>query len=206
MGASGGDLGLLAKNPLLGRLAPQELELFLGFLEEVCVPVGGCIVREGEPSDAMYFVLEGTARMDRRGIELGGLGAGDHFGELGLIGQGPRAASVHASTSVRLGLLSPVAYGQMLGTHPGIAAHFLQGLVMSLGERLVAMTDNVGVLLRERSVARRTEVTVRVDGGTRVVPTGTPVSSVLPSVDSDGEVVVAGLSDGKPVSLGTGLG
>jgi len=78
----------------------------------------------------------------------------------------------------------------------------LEALFASVTVALVSMTDNVGVLLGERLIPRRTEVHVTLGGTTRSVPTGTPVAQLLPD-EVDGETVIACILDSRPVSLRT---
>jgi hypothetical protein len=62
---------------------------------------GRVVVQEGKPGSSFYAViLDGTARVTRRGRTIGKLGPGDYFGELALMTGGPRTASVIAETSL----------------------------------------------------------------------------------------------------------
>lgn len=198
------DLAILSTNPLLSRLSPEDVAAFFGYLDEVALTRGTVVVREGEASEHMYFVLSGTVSLDRGGVSLHPLGPGDHFGELGLIGGDARAATVTTATTVRLARLSRHGYSRLVEEHPQLAVRLLQALVRSLGDTLVAMTDNVGQLLKLRSVPRSTEVEVRRAGTSVTVRTGTPLRAMLPP-EVDGALVVAGMIDAKPVPLDTPL-
>jgi len=196
------DLITLAKNPLLGRLAERDLRDFLELLDQVAVTSGTEILREGDEGDTMYFVLEGEAEVHRGSMQVRSLLPGDHFGEIALIGVRRRAASVVATTTMRLARLSRSRYLSLASRHPMLALHFLQALVASLGDELVSMTDNVATLLGQRSVRLRAEAKVTLPEGARVVSTGTPVEALLPR-QVDGADVVAAMLDAKPVSLDT---
>lgn len=200
------DLLALSKNPLLSPLAANELETFASLLDQVAVTAGSVIVREGEEGDFMYFVLSGEARIVRSDTNLGTVRRGEHFGELALIGVRRRAATVTAESVMRLARLSRGGYRALAARFPAVATHFLQALVASLSDELVSMTDNVALLLGQRSAPRRTEVHARVLDATTPVTarTGTPMGSLLPR-ELDAKPVIAALLDARPVSLSTAL-
>lgn len=196
------DLLTLAKNSLLSRLAEADLRDFLAVLDRVAVERDTEVLHEGDEGDTMYFVLEGEAGVRRGSLCVRSVVAGDHFGEIALIGVRRRAASVVSTSAMRLACLSRTRYEALAAGHPTLALHFLQSLVASLGDELVNMTDNVATLLGPRSVRLRAEAQVTLPDGVHVVSTGTPVEAILPREDG-GVVVVAALLDNKPVSLDT---
>lgn len=198
------DLAVLAKNPLLSQLAAADLGVLTDYLDEVALPRGAVILREGEASEHMYFVLSGAVSLDRGGVALHPLGPGGHFGELGLVGGNVRAATATASTTVRLARLSRGGWARLVEEHPRLAVRLSQALVRSLGETLAEMTDSVGQLLKLRSVPRTTEIEVRHAGAASTVRTGTPLRALLPE-EVGGALVVAGMIDAKPVPLDTPL-
>lgn len=202
------DLETLAKNSIMTRLPIEERGVLCDYGDEVAVTRGTVVVKEGETeADYMYFVLEGEAQVRHAGLELRPLRAGDHFGELALIGQGKRAATVIAQTTLRLLRFSRTGYGLLAKARPLLALHFLEALVAALGVELVQMTDSVELLIRARSLPRHTRVDVATNDEAGVVhiaalSTGTAVSAVLPR-EAGGARVVAGLLDQRPVSLST---
>lgn len=196
------DLEVLARNVALSRLQRDDLRVVYEYLDQVAVPTGTTVVHEDEPGDEMFFVLEGAASIARRGLELRGLGPGDHFGELGLLGFARRAATVVAQRSLRVARLSRERYLKLSIEAPQTALRLLEALFASVATTLVSMTDNVSVLLGERLLPRRTEVTVTLGAVTRSVPTGTPVGELLPD-EIDGDAVIACVLDSRPVSLRT---
>ena len=197
------DLEVLAKSALLSRLSPRELGTFLDTLDQVALPAGTAVFREGEEGEYMYFVLEGRAHIRRGQLELRPVGPGDHFGELALISGKPRAATVEAHTVMRLARLSRGSYRSLHANHPKVALAFVEALAAAVGDALIAMTDGVGLLVRQRSMPRRTQVKVRRDGESVEVGTGTLTGTMLPR-STDGVVVGATL-DMKAVSLDTAI-
>ncbi len=189
---------------ILDRLEPDDRAR----LEQQLVPrqvlEGEVLAREGECRKAMYFVLSGHARIRRGDFDLGVVGPGGHFGELGLIAERPRAASVTAETDMLVGMLDEVCFQRLLEDDPRLATKLVRLLVSALGKQLVEMTDSVGALLEERSLPRHTMLTVEVDGEQKTVRTGTVAEAVLPSSVA-GVPVVAAHVDGKAVSLSSPL-
>jgi len=94
------------------------------------------IVQEGQVGLRMYAVLEGTVTVSVGGEAVERLGPGGVFGELALIEQAPRAASVVAETDCSLLPLSRDAFLLMVKTNTDFAA----SLLASLAERLRALT------------------------------------------------------------------
>ncbi|MEZ4475568.1 MAG: cyclic nucleotide-binding domain-containing protein [bacterium] len=94
---------LTAQSELFQALA-TEVD-FAEAVEEVSVPPGGRLMREGEPADALYLITSGIAgiyrRVEGREVQVGQAGAGECVGELGLVSRNPRAATVTAETFVK---------------------------------------------------------------------------------------------------------
>ena len=145
---------------LCARLTP--------YLDAVSFPAGAVVVREGARDADMYFVISGDGRIDRGDLELMRIGPGDHFGELGLLASRARGASVIATSELSLQRLSIDRYRALVREQPDVAIALVHALVDGLGDRLMEMTERVGVLLRERSLPRRTSVEIRIDGETPV--------------------------------------
>src|SRR5262245_60215350 len=91
--------------PALSLLSDDARGLVVGSFEDVSYPFGTVIVREGEPADAFYLVVSGTARVVASGesgdeVALSVLHEGDSFGEMGLLSDETRMATVRASGKV----------------------------------------------------------------------------------------------------------
>ncbi len=192
----------LQKAPALETLEPGELRRLVSSLEPVTFQAGEIIIREGDSTREMYFVLEGKATVTRGPVALLTLGAGAEFGTLSLLTGRPRAATVKAQTWVSLARLAWEDWDDFQAKEPGIALRIVQSLFGRVREDLLQMTDNVATLLQGRSVPRTADVEIRVNGHPRRVRTGTPLKDVLPR-HVDGDLVVAGLLEQKPVGLTT---
>lgn len=194
----------VASHPMLRGLpgaTPADIERWTSVVEQ---PPGTEVTREGRVGRDMFFILSGHARVYRGGVAVNDLGPGDHFGELALLGEKPRSATVTAVDTLKLARMTREDWDRMAAERPAAALTLLRRLVDRLGHQLVSMTENVGLLLRERSLPRRTTVQVTCGGRTSHVAVGTTVSAMLPT-EQDGALVVAALVDRKPVSMNTPL-
>jgi MFS family permease len=95
-------LELLGANQIFAPLPAPTLEQLADSLEEVQVEPGRVVVRQGESGDRFYLVRDGTLRVAINGRDVQTLGPGDSFGEIALLRDVPRTASVVAETDVAL--------------------------------------------------------------------------------------------------------
>jgi len=91
-------VALLRSGPIFAPLPPATVEHLALSLEPVTVVAGTDIVRQGEPGDRFYLVEEGELAVRVDGRETGTLGRGDYFGEIALLRDVPRTATVSART------------------------------------------------------------------------------------------------------------
>ncbi len=88
---------------------------------------GATIVREGEPGDTFYVVVEGEAKVkDAKGRTLSRLIPGDFFGEISLMDGGPRTATVVAETNLTALALSRKDFGALLQSEPKVTVGLLK--------------------------------------------------------------------------------
>jgi CRP-like cAMP-binding protein len=80
----------------------EDLKVVTTFATSDEVPEGTVIVKEGDYANEFMAIEEGTAKVTRGGEEVAQLGPGDIFGEVSLIEKEKRAASVEATSRVRL--------------------------------------------------------------------------------------------------------
>ncbi|XP_067126019.1 cAMP-dependent protein kinase type II regulatory subunit-like isoform X2 [Centruroides vittatus] len=115
---------LLESVPMLKSLEPYERMNLCDALMPKQYTNGELIIRQGDKADGMYFIEEGTVRVTmvtsegpERGkqVEMSRLKKGEYFGELALVTQKPRAASVYAIGNVKLAFLDVHAFERLLG-------------------------------------------------------------------------------------------
>jgi CRP/FNR family transcriptional regulator, cyclic AMP receptor protein len=96
------DASRLKSIPLFEEVGDEELAQIAPFAQEVSVEAGKVLVREGDFSYEFMAIEDGTAEVTRGGEHVADLGAGDFFGEVGLLEKTLRNATVTAKTPVRL--------------------------------------------------------------------------------------------------------
>ena len=130
---------VLAHVPLLTRLAPRQRARLAEKATTRSYPAGSIIVRQGDTSMAFYVVLEGHARIDHESegesVQVDEVRRGGFFGELGLIGDQPRAATVTAVEDTECALLAKWDFQNELREDPEIAI----ALLPVLSQRLLEM-------------------------------------------------------------------
>lgn len=93
-------LRLLQGVPMFEPLSLAVMEQLAGALVPVRFEAGDEIIREGEPGDAFYVIVRGTTQVSQQGRDRRVLGPGGSFGEIALIREVPRTATVRATTDV----------------------------------------------------------------------------------------------------------
>ena len=134
----------LRRIKILGGMTDDQLERFAQFVETEKVPQWSVIVKQGDPGDSMYFVLEGElrARINVMGTEtiLATLSAGDFFGDISLFDHGPRSADVVANSDSLVVKITAAAFDRLAKEAPEIATPFLRAVGRTLSARI--RTDN----------------------------------------------------------------
>lgn len=121
----------------LSGMDDQQLHAFIRYMEIFTLDSMTVAVREGDRGDAMYLILEGELRVRviKHGKEsiLATLKAGDFFGEISLLDEGPRSADVVTNDRSTLLKISAASFAKLRREAPSVAEPFLH----SLGQILV---------------------------------------------------------------------
>ena len=112
----------LAELPLFAGLDDDALKEIGAAVTEESVEAGRVIVREGDYSQDLTVIDEGTARVERDGEDLATFGPGDTFGEQGLLAKTQRNATVVAVDDMRLLHMTKFDLNRIGGTHPEFVA------------------------------------------------------------------------------------
>lgn len=107
----------LEEVPLLSSLKPYERAKIADALDTIKYPAGSTIISEGDPGDAFYLLEFGEAEAFIRGVEgpVKFYKRGDYFGELALLDDKPRAASVVSKTEVKVARLGRDGFKRLMG-------------------------------------------------------------------------------------------
>lgn len=97
---AGAPLEVLRRVPLFADLDRRELEQIARMFKERRFSAGETVVREGSGGAAFFLIESGEASVTVRGEDRGSLSGGDYFGEMALIDEGVRSASVTATTDL----------------------------------------------------------------------------------------------------------
>lgn len=125
----------LASVPLLAGLEPRVRRRLADIGKRRTYPPDEVIVREGSTGTALYIVLRGRARVERSGETLGEIKSGDFFGELALIEEHPRSATVVATEETDCLLFPAWEFTSLLEEHPEIAVPIMRALIARLHRR-----------------------------------------------------------------------
>jgi CRP-like cAMP-binding protein len=96
----------VAAIPLFAGLSKEDQKVIAQYADDVDVPAGATLAREGRFAYEFFAILEGTAEVTREGTAINTLGPGDFFGEIGLLASERRVASVTATSPMRLVVLT----------------------------------------------------------------------------------------------------
>jgi CRP/FNR family cyclic AMP-dependent transcriptional regulator len=118
----------LRRAPLFEGLSRKELVQLARLTDDVEIPAGRVLCREGDRGREFFVLIEGKVDVARNGRGVATLGAGDFVGEISLLEPTPRTATVTAQTPLRFFVLTPTDFQQMLDENPGIERKVLRAL------------------------------------------------------------------------------
>ncbi len=137
---------VLASIPMFRNLGNRQRARLAQYFCRRAYPPGAVIVRQGDTSMSFYVVLSGKVRVVRHssgddGVDIVEEGPGSFFGEMGVIDDLPRAATVMALEPTECGLLAKWDFQRELSVDPGIALSLISVLnarIRTLEDRLTA--------------------------------------------------------------------
>jgi hypothetical protein len=142
--------------PLFAGLRPAQARVVVLMAEVKRFAAGEAIVRQGDPGDAMYVIIQGAAEVwAGRGAErqkFNTLRRGDVFGEMGLVRHGERSADVIATEPVEALALDDAFLDRIQRRYPRVASRVFLNLTKVLSDHVERMTRQA-VALRPESRA-----------------------------------------------------
>jgi CRP-like cAMP-binding protein len=129
----------LRRSPLFADLSKDELEQLAKRTEDLEVPEGKILTREGETAQEFFVIIDGEVDVTKGGTRLRTLGEGEFFGEIGLFEDVPRTATVTAVTPLRFFVLTRQSFWGMIDSMPQVERKILR----ALARRLMAQDPTV---------------------------------------------------------------
>ena len=126
------DADRLASIPLLAVLNKRAREQVLRTAREAHYAAGQTVVREGDSATVLYLIVDGHAVVEQDGRKVGSMGPGEFFGELALIEEHGRTATVKAEDELDCLLISAWEFRASLEEHPQMAIPMLNAIIARL--------------------------------------------------------------------------
>ena len=125
---------LLKGVPLFSRCTKKELEAIAAESDELFLPEGSELTRQGGHGREFMVIADGSADVKKNNRRINQLGSGDFLGEIALLSDAPRTATVTTTSPTRLLVLTDRAFLRVTGSMPSIQASVMK----ALSERLHA--------------------------------------------------------------------
>jgi CRP-like cAMP-binding protein len=126
----------IAGVPLFCKLSKRELARIAQLADEVDLPPGKTLTKEGSGGREFFVLLEGSADVQRNGERIATMRGGDFFGEIALVTDVPRTATVTTTSSVHALVITDRAFRQLLHESPAIQGKVLEAVASRLAHSL----------------------------------------------------------------------
>jgi CRP-like cAMP-binding protein len=118
----------LTCSPLFAELDSNELRELANWFHVQNSSEGVKLVGEGAPGYTFFVLADGTAEVTSEGTTLATLGSGDYFGEIAILGEGRRTATVTSTSPVKLLVIFGTEFRQLEALHPAISSHLTDAM------------------------------------------------------------------------------
>jgi CRP/FNR family cyclic AMP-dependent transcriptional regulator len=190
---------VLKSVPLFASFPDEHLRTLVGVVTRRSVPRGAVVMAAGDPIDSLYIVISGRLKVmmgdaDGKEVILSLIGPGEYFGEMGLIDDSPRSASVVAIESCELLCVAKRDFKNCLAESAEMSAAVMRGLVRRLREAdrkigSLALLDVYG------RVARLLLDMSEVQNGQRTVSKRLPKQDIAKMIGASREMVSRVMKD-----------
>jgi hypothetical protein len=137
-------IGLLRRNRVFAGMDDAQMRSFVNYMELQHFKQFSTVVRKGEHGDAMYLILEGELRaftmIDDKETILSTMGPGEFFGEISLLDQGPRSATVVVNKDSILLRVPESSFERLVREAPALATPFIYAVSRSIVGRMRVLT------------------------------------------------------------------
>jgi CRP-like cAMP-binding protein len=127
------DVAILDGVPLFEGLTPDQRQRIADRLEPVDVPAGWFLLNQGSYPEGFFVVLEGEVTVERDGAEIGRLGRGEFFGEIALLEDDRRTATVTTATRVRAAVMDAADFFEMCAQIPEVSSRITSAAMRRSG-------------------------------------------------------------------------
>jgi CRP-like cAMP-binding protein len=128
---------VLKSAPLFSQLQKKDIKRLAAALTDRSYPAGAVIIEQGKPGVGLFVIGDGTVTVSVNGKTVRTCEAGDHFGEVALIDDGPRTAEVKADTDVQCFVLPAWQFRAIVTENADVAWTLLRTVV----QRVVRESD-----------------------------------------------------------------
>jgi cAMP-dependent protein kinase regulator len=127
---------LIKSVPLFSRCSRGQLAEIAAIADEIDLPEGKELMTQGDRGREFFILLDGAAEVTQDGERINELGPGDFFGEIALVWQAPRTATVTTTSPARALVITDRSFRGLLDHQPEIK----QGVLEALAARLAPHT------------------------------------------------------------------
>jgi CRP-like cAMP-binding protein len=119
--------------PLFAECSRKDLSEIAGIADEIDLREGKELTKEGRPGREFFVLIEGEADVKKGSRRINTLGPGDFFGEIALVTQRPRTATVVTTAPVRALVITDRSFRSLLEHQPAIQGKVMSALAARLG-------------------------------------------------------------------------
>jgi CRP/FNR family transcriptional regulator, cyclic AMP receptor protein len=124
----------LSQIQLFSACSKGDLSRIAGVAEEIEVPAGRVLIRQGDRGKEAFVIYEGRAKATIRGKGSAKLGPGECFGEMALLHSAPRSATVTAESDMRLLVIGSREFSALIEDVPAVARRVMAALAERVRE------------------------------------------------------------------------
>jgi CRP-like cAMP-binding protein len=119
---------LIKRVPLFSHCSKKELGMVAQIADEIDLPEGKTLMKEGDRGREFFVLVEGNVDVVKGRRKVNALGKGDFFGEIALVSQRPRTATVTTTSPVRVLVVTEQSFRSLLERAPDVQRKVLMAL------------------------------------------------------------------------------